>query len=147
MKPNGKNVVLRLCLSALCAVVALSTVAGAETVRGVFQLPVTARWGEIVLTPGEYEFTVDTSSASELVTIRSRTSPFSGMVMSVSRTELTSANGSRLALSNSEEGAYVHKLYLGEAKVALYFSAPKTSLSKVAKASPAVTMASASGGH
>ena len=65
MKPNGKMFAVRVVLFVVCAVGLFSTVAEAGTVRGTFYLPVAAHWGTMVLSPGEYEFVVDTGSVRD----------------------------------------------------------------------------------
>jgi len=146
MKPNGKKFAVRAVLFAVCAVGLVSSLAGAETVRGTFKLPVEARWGKMVLAPGEYEFVVDTDSLTRMITIRSRDSGWSGMVLSESAAEISSAPGASLMLAKSEDGMYVQTLYLKDAGVALNFGAPKSRMAKLAKSSPP-TVVSASGTH
>src|SRR5438876_8128885 len=57
MKPNGKRSVVRVVMFALCAAGLFSVAAQAQTARGTFKLPVEARWGTMILAPGEYGFT------------------------------------------------------------------------------------------
>jgi len=146
MKPNGKTFVVRAVLFVVCAVGLLSSFAGAETVHGTFKLPVEARWGTMVLLPGEYDFVVDTGSFTRVITVRSKDSGWSGMVMSECLSDASSATGASLTLAKSEEGMYVQTLYLNDAGVALKFAVPKSRMTKLAK-SAATTVASASGTH
>jgi len=146
MKPNGKMLVLRAVLFAVCAVGMFSRVSKAETVHGTFKLPVEAHWGKMVLDPGEYEFTVDMESAARVITIRSKNSGWSGMVLSESLSDISSAAGESLMLAKSEQGMYVQKLSLNEEGIAMNFAAPKTKMSKLAKSTSPAT-ASAAGMH
>jgi hypothetical protein len=146
MKPNGKTFVVRAVLFVVCAVCLLSSLAGAETVHGTFKLPVEARWGTMVLAPGEYEFVVDTGSLTRMITVRSKDWGWSGMVMSECLSDASSARGESLTLAKSEEGMYVQTLYLNDAGVALNFAVPKSRMTKLAK-STTPTIASASGTH
>ena len=146
MKPNGKMLVLRAVLFAVCAVGMFSRVSKAETVHGTFKLPVEAHWGKMVLAPGEYEFTVDMESAARVITIRSKNSGWSGMVLSESLSDISSAAGESLMLAKSEQGMYVQKLSLNEEGIAMNFAAPKTKMSKLAKSTSPAT-ASAAGMH
>src|SRR5690349_496138 len=107
MKPNGKRFVTRAVLFVVCAVGLLSSLAGAETVHGSFKLPVEARWGTMVLPPGEYEFVVDTDSLTRMITVRSKDSGWSRMVMTESVSDVGSATGASLTLAKSDEGMYV----------------------------------------
>ena len=146
MKPNGKMLVLRAVLFAVCAVGMFSRVSKAETVHGTFKLPVEAHWGKMVLAPGEYEFTVDMESAARVITIRSKNSGWSGMVLSESLSDISSAAGESLMLAKSEQGMYVQKLSLNEVGIAMNFAVPKTRVSKLAKSTLPAT-GSAAGMH
>jgi hypothetical protein len=144
MKPNGKTLVVRAVLLAVCAVGLLSGVSKAETVHGTFKLPVEARWGGMVLAPGDYEFVVDTGSPARIVTVRSKDTGLRGMVLSGGISSASAAKGLRLVLAKSENGMYVQTLYLNDVGIAMEFVAPKIRMTKLAK-STATTMASASG--
>ena len=143
MKPNGKMFVARVVLFVVCAVGLFSGLAGAETVRGTFKLPVTAHWGKILLAPGEYEFVVDTASATRVVTITSKDTGWSGMVLASAVDDARTSSGSVMTLAKSEDTTYVKMVYLKDAGVALEFSMPKA-MAKLAKAA-SPTVASASG--
>ena len=82
MKPNGKYFVVRGLLLALCAVALLSIPGSAATLYGSFKLPVEAHWGKVLLTPGKYEFTLNSSPAGSVLTLRSMDSQWTGMIMS-----------------------------------------------------------------
>jgi hypothetical protein len=119
MKPNGKMFAVRVVLLAVCAVGLFSAVAGAETVHGTFKLPVETHWGRMVLSPGEYEFTVDTTGPSRVVTLHSKDSGWSGMVLSRSVSETTATSASKLELAKFDGVTYVQTLYLDDAGVAI----------------------------
>ena len=145
MKPNGKMIAVRMVLFAVCAVCLLSDLSKAETVRGTFRLPVAAHWGKMELQPGEYEFVVDTTSATRVVTVTSKQTGRSSMILASAIDDDRMSSGSELKMAESDGVTYVKTLYLNDAGVALEFSAPKA-MTKLAKAgSPSV--ASASGIH
>lgn len=123
MTPNGKNVVVRSVFLVACAVASLAAVGSAETARGTFKLPMTVRWGNVLLAPGEYEFTADTESNGKIVTVRSKDSGWSGMIMSCEISSGT-AEHSSLELRRFEGEVYVHELYLSDLGLALDFSMP-----------------------
>ena len=143
MKPNGKKFAVRVVLSAVCAVALFSGLAGAETVRGTFKLSMPAHWGTMVLSPGEYEFVVDTGNVTRLVTVRSIESGRSGMVLAatIDASTSTDSSGSEMKLAKSDEVMYVKALYLNDEGVALEFTVPKPSMTKLAKSSPAAMAA------
>ena len=142
---NGKMIAVRMMLFAVCAVCLLSDLSKAETVRGTFKLPVATHWGKMMLAPGEYEFVVDTSSATRIVTVRSKSTGWSGMILASAVDEGRIGSGSEMTMVASEAGKYVKTLYLKDAGVALAFSVPKP-MTKLAKA-VSRTVASASGSN
>jgi hypothetical protein len=147
MKPNGNQFVVRSFAVALFAVGLLSSFGNAETMHGTFKLPVQARWGTMLLAPGDYEFSVDTRSGGSMVTVRSIDSRWSGMAMSRCSSGTGEKPGSGLTLNRDEGMTYVKALYLGDLRVELNFATPKLGkATKVAKSQTA-TMASASGNH
>ena len=139
MKPNGKTFVVRMVLFAVCAVCLLSDLAKAETVRGTFKLPVEAYWGRALLQPGDYEFTVDTESAARIITVRSKATGSSYMMLSSALSDMSGGAGSSLELAQTEAGMYVRTIYLKDPGVALAFSTPKVAMRKLAASAPATT--------
>jgi hypothetical protein len=145
MKPNGKMFPVRVLLFTVCAVCLLSDLSRAQTVRGTFKLSVTAHWGNAVLAPGEYEFVVDTASVTRVVTVTSKSTGWSGMILASCVDNARMAGASRMTLANSDGAKYVKTLYLNDAGAALGFSVPKA-MAKLAKA-PSPTVTSPSGAN
>ena len=125
MKPNGKMFAVRMVFLAMCAVCLLSGLSNAETVRGTVKLPVTVHWGTMVLEPGDYEFVVDTAGATRVLTVTSKSTGRSGMILAAGVDDDRVSRVSEMTLANSDAARYVKKLYLNDAGVALEFSAPK----------------------
>ena len=144
MKPNGIHGVARNVVFLVCAVGLFAGFGSAETVHGRFRLPIEARWGMLVLAPGEYEFTTETGS--RIVTLRSDDSGWSGMILSVSASDLNGQSGSGLALAPSENGVYVQALNLGNFGLSLNFDAPKSGKSIRLVKTPTATIASSAPG-
>ena len=145
MKPNGKQFAVRVVFLGLCVVGLLSAIGQAETARGTFKLPVETHWGSMVLAPGEYEFRV----SDGLVTVRSKESGSSGMVLSRSSSEVRSQSGTKLILMKSGEGTYVKALTLGDSGMMLTYGMPTSGKEvHLVKQSPKpAVVASASGGQ
>jgi len=101
-------------------------------VRGTFKLPVTAHWGGMVLTPGEYDFVVDTTTYGRMITVRSEQTGKAGMILANAVSQGGASSGSTLKLATSEGGTYVRMLYLDDAGIALQFRMPKP-MAKLAK--------------
>ena len=123
MKPNGKSVV-RVVLFALCAVGLFTATAQAQITHGSFKLPFEARWGSMVLAPGEYEFTVNDAPAGRILTVRSVETGWSGMVMSSDTSDVGSNKETKLLLTKSEGATYVRALCLGDSGVMLNYRVP-----------------------
>jgi hypothetical protein len=147
MKPNGKYFVVRAVLFVLCALSLLSAMGSAETAHGKFKLPTETRWGKVLLAPGEYEFTISNDAAGTIVTVSSKDSGWSGMIMSESVSGPDPAKGSRLLLCRSAEGVYVRSLALGDLGMTLNFGAPKAGKVTRLVQPQSAEVASASGSH
>lgn len=145
MTLNGKQFSVRSFVVVLLAVGLLSSFGNAETVHGTFKLPVQARWGSMLLKPGDYEFKADNGAGGSIVTVRSMNSQQSGMVMSIASSNMRTV-GSGLKLGESEGMRYIKALYVGDLDLELNFAIPKSRIAKVAKSSQ-TTVASASGSH
>lgn len=147
MKPNGKYFPTRLVILALCALGSLTTLASAESLHGNFKLTAEAHWGRLLLTPGEYDFSMSQDSAGYVVTVRSQETGWSGMVMSDAVSEERSTEATELVLTKSESGMYVRELRLAGAGITLnYTRANRGKLTRLTKAPAAnLTVASASG--
>jgi hypothetical protein len=147
MKPNGKYfAVVRAVVLVLRMAGMFSAMANAETAHGKFKLQAETRWGELLLEPGEFEFTVSDTDSVALVTVRSEDSGQSGVIMPEDISDPTST-GSSLMLAPSGSGAYVRTLALGDVGLALDFGEPKAGkVTRLGGPKP-TEMASASGSH
>jgi hypothetical protein len=148
MKPNGKHFAVRAVFFGVCAVSLMSVFGRAETAHGTFKLPVETRWGNLVMAPGEYEFNTNNDGPARVVTVRSKESGCSGMIMPMSATDTVPSDETKLFLSKSEGGTYIRALSLGESGVMLYYAAPGNGkLVRLVKSQRTTTTASASGGQ
>jgi len=144
MKPNGKKFAARSVFFVMCVLASLSTIGRAETAHGTFKLPVEAHWGRILLAPGEYEFTVDAETAGKVVTVRSKDTGWSGMILSDETSSVTTANAT-LELKRCQGGVYVKELCLSDFGLALEFALPGSGKSIALMKPKATTTAAASG--
>jgi hypothetical protein len=148
MKPNGKYFVVRVVFVMLFALGAFTSVASAEGLRGAFKLTTEARWGQLLLAPGEYEFTMSQDVSGSMITVRSKETGWSGLVMAEAISDST-IKDTRLVLTKAEDGVYVSQLCLGDAGITLDYAMSKSAkFTRLAKAPEASgTLASASGGQ
>ena len=149
MKPNGKCFAVRVAILALCAAGLLTTLANAESVHGTFKLTDEAHWGKLLLTPGEYEFSMSKGTSGYMVTIRSKETGWGGMVMAEAISDARATDGTKLVLAKSQGDLYVQQFSLAEAGITLnYTSAKPGKLTRLTKEPAAnVTMAAAAGAH
>jgi len=149
MKPNGKYFAVRFVFFVLCVVALFSSVGNAEMMRGRFKVTTETHWGELLLSPGEYEFSIsDDNPSGTVVTVRSEESEWSGIVLAEAVSDAKSTDGTKLVLARSESGLYVQALCLGETGTSYIYSAPKAGkLTRLTKVRPATTLASTSGGQ
>jgi len=147
MKPNGKYFVVRAVVLVLCMAGIFSAMGNAETAHGKFKLPTETRWGKLLLAPGEYEFTLSTEATGTIVTVRSKDSGWSGMIMPEGISDPASVEGASLMIGQSEGGVYVRSLELGDLGMALNFGAPKAGKVTRLVQPQSTEVASASGSH
>lgn len=70
MKANRSFRLVAIVALALLAVSFVPTPASAQVYRGKFTLPFAANWNGVVMTPGEYTFSVDKVAPAGVVTIQ-----------------------------------------------------------------------------
>jgi hypothetical protein len=148
MKPNGKYFALRTVFLTLFVLSLLSTLGSAETLRGNFKLTSETHWGELLLAPGAYEFTINSDVFGTIVTVRSKDSGWGGMAMAEG-TSNAPDQGTKLLLTKSEGGVYVRALCLGDSGITLTYAMPKsTKFTRLTQERPAnTTIASESAGQ
>ena len=148
MNPNGKYWLLRAVLVMACTTGLFCVPGNAAITRGNFKLTAEARWGRIVLTPGDYEFTFDPDAPGRMVTVRSLDAGWSAIIMSSSISDSAGKLGSALEVVRSENARYVRALDLHDLGMVLNFEVPKArSGTRLVKSPAKTTVASASATH
>jgi len=143
MKPNGRHFAARVVFLTLSTLSLLSTLATAQTMRGNFTLKATTHWGNLLLTPGAYEFTMDRDASGTLVTVRSKESGWSGMAMAESTSDAEPKQGMKLVVERSGSELYVKALCLGDDGMTLNYATPKSAkVTRLTRAQPNTTIAS-----
>ena len=143
MKSNGNYFAVRVVFLTLSTLSLLSTVANAQSIRGNFTLKANTQWGQLLLAPGAYEFTMDADTSGTLVTVRSKESNWSGMAMAESTSDAGPKQGMKLVLERLGGEVYVKALCLGDEGMALNYAIPKAAkLTRLTRAQPTTTIAS-----
>src|SRR5262245_42087845 len=111
MKFNRRFLSLAILVLAL-TVVAPAAAHAQEYVRGKFTLTSETHWGPAVLPAGDYQFSFDSSSFPNVVTVRSVTGSSAAMIFPMARSEAVLSDNNRLQLERRGENVYVSSLYL-----------------------------------
>jgi hypothetical protein len=93
--------------------------------KGSFTLPFQARWGRVVLSPGEYSFTLDHDSLAGKVTIQAESGRYVGVIMNQVFSDQQTVDRSELVLVRSGGTYAVRALRLEELGMTLEYSVPK----------------------
>jgi hypothetical protein len=112
-------------LSAVCFTANFASAqAGGAAYKGSFTLPFEARWGHVVLPPGNYSFTVDHAMVGGVVRI-SRGNTDSIFVLSQGGSDQQTFERSELILVRSGGSYTIRALLLADAGLILEYSVPK----------------------
>jgi hypothetical protein len=124
--------ILGLAALVICSSAAL---ANAEVVNGTFTLPFEARWGQAVLPPGNYSFSVDSSGSARLVTsFEGETSKNEGAVLPQGYTDQQTLDRSELLLVNTGGNYAIRALRLAPVGITINFSVPKAARQMIVQA-------------
>jgi hypothetical protein len=95
-----------------------------EAYRGRFTLPVEARWGHVVLPPGDYSFTLDHASNDGKIMVRRGTGNL-GIILTQAIRDRQTSDQSALVLVRSGGNYTIRALRLAELGMTLEYSVPK----------------------
>ena len=129
----------------LALAVVLPVMAHAEGVKGKFTLTSEAHWGVAVLTPGTYDFTLDSTSVPSRVMVHSADGKVAAIVLPMCGTEGYPVKSTSLELETRGSDLYVSGLYLADSDMELHFAVPAAKQATMATATvkPAATIAAA----
>jgi len=119
------KLVAPLALALLAGCFTANLVNAQEVYRGSFTLPVEARWGNVVLSPGEYSFTLDNGTISGIVSVRGETGRAVGYLRSEGISDRQSFDRSELVLVRSGENYTIRALRLADLGITMEYSVPK----------------------
>ena len=124
---------------------ALPMMAHAEGFKGKFTLTSETHWGSAVLTPGGYDFTLDSASAPSRVVIRGADGHVVAILISMWASEAYRVKDNRLQLETRGSEIYVSAVYLADVDTEMHFAVPPmegTLARSTAKTQPATMAAS-----
>jgi hypothetical protein len=132
MNTNRSLKLVKFAVLALLTACMGASLANAQTVAGRFNLPFQVRWGQAVLPPGNYSFTLSTGTAPLFVIVRGDdhtgsiiASPILGDDFSGKSALIVERNGGR---------GTVRALRLPDAGLVIYYPAPKAERQVLAQA-------------
>ncbi len=119
------KLVAPLGLALLAGCLTASLASAQEVCRARFTLSVEARWGNVVLPPGDYSFALDHATSSSIVTVWRGKKPVD-MVLSQAMGDRQTFDRSELVLVRSGGNYTIRALRLAELGLTLEYSVPKT---------------------
>ncbi len=129
MKSIRRSSLLKVLVLALGVLGASVNSAHAQSASGKFTLTHETRWGGVVLTPGDYTFSLGSPSLPAPIMVGKTGTAAVAVVLpqAVSSEKLTET--STLVLSHDERGeSFVSGLHLGNLGLSLHFAAPKNQM-------------------
>jgi len=126
MKTIRGSKFLKVLILAVGALAAASTSAYAQTATGKFTLTHETRWGNVMLAPGDYIFSLRSSSLPAPIMVSKAGSEQVAIVLPWVVSTERAAGESRLVLLHSEGGeSFISALYLADLGVSLHYPGPK----------------------
>jgi hypothetical protein len=119
------KLVAPLGLALLAGCLTANLASAQEAYNGRFTLPVEARWGHVVLPPGDYLLTLDHATDRGIITLR-RGTKLVAMVLNQATDDLQTFDRSELVLVRSGGNYTIRALRLAELSMTLEYSVPKT---------------------
>ncbi|HMD87020.1 MAG TPA: hypothetical protein VKO18_20205 [Terriglobia bacterium] len=124
MNTNRKLRLVKFAVLAMLTACFGTHLAKAQTVQGKFDLPFEVQWGQAVLQPGSYSFTVNSGADSPANAVIVRGEDTASIIPSPMHDDSFSGT-SALIIERRGERSTVRALRLVEAGLVLYYPAPK----------------------
>jgi len=121
---------------AVALAVLLPAMAHAEGVKGKFTLTSKVHWGMAVLTPGSYDFTLDSTSVPSRVMVHNADGKVAAIVLPMCATEGYAVKSTSLELETRGSDLFVSGLYLADSDMELNFAVPAVKQTNMATTTP-----------
>jgi len=122
---RSSKLVVPLALALLAGCLTASVASAQEVSKGRFTLSVEARWGNVVLPPGDYSFTLDHATSNGRVTIWHGTEAVE-MIVNQATSDRQTLDRSELILVRSGGNYTIRALRLADLGLTLEYSVPKS---------------------
>jgi hypothetical protein len=113
--------IVRMLAFAAGVVAFLPAFAPAQDFVGKFTLPYEAYWGQTLLSPGEYSYSLESTGPSARLLVRKSTGSSGFMVMARSCSSVEPSATSELKIRQQGADRFITSLYLGEVGEILHF--------------------------
>ena len=136
MKSIRSSMLFKAFILAIGALSASVSPAYAQSAHGKFTLTHETRWGSVVLSPGDYAFSLQSPNLPAPIMVGKTGSSQIAVVLpqAVSSEKLTDA--SRLVLRQEGGESFVSALYLGDLGLSFHYAPPKAPAAETAKLGP-----------
>ena len=114
----------------------------ADSILGRFTLTSEVRWGNTVLPPGEYTYSISSNSVMPIVIVRSARGDLGAFVAPMRITDARQAEPDKLVLEKTGTGMAVTSLHVKDMGVILHYRIAKSAVETAANASDAELAAS-----
>jgi hypothetical protein len=139
MKSIRSSMVLKVLVLAVGTMGACISSVHAQSASGRFTLTHDARWGNVLLTPGVYTFSLQSPSLPAPVMVGKTGEAQIAIVLPKAVSPERFKGSSQLVLTRNDAGeSFVSALYLGDLGLSLHYAAPKsqTAAAETAKLAP-----------
>jgi hypothetical protein len=104
----------------------LPAMAHAEGFKGKFTLASETHWGTAVLSPGNYDFSLDSANAPTRVVVRAASGKVAAILVTMWSSETNRVKTNSLELESHGGKTFVSALYLNVVDAELHFAVPRT---------------------
>lgn len=127
MKSIRGSMFFKVVVLAIGALAASVSPAYAQSATGKFTLTHDARWGNVLLTPGVYSFSLQSPTLPAAIIVGKTGAAQVAIVLPAAVSAEKFTPGSTLVLTRSQAGeSFVSALYLGDLGLSLHYSAPRS---------------------
>jgi len=134
MKANRSSKPMKCAVLALLTACMGASLANAQTAAGKFSLPFEVRWGQAVLAPGNYSFTVNSSGSPPINTVLVRGENGSPSLIVPMAHDYTFAGRNELIVERQGDRGTIRTLRLADVGLVLFYPAPKAETQILAQA-------------
>lgn len=125
MNMNRSSQLMKFAVLALLTTCIGVSLASAQTAAGKFNLPFEVRWGQAVLAPGNYSFTVNSSGSPPINTVLVRGENGSSRMIVPMAHDYSFSGKNEMIVERQGGRGMIRTLRLADVGLVLFYSAPK----------------------